>query len=147
MSLCPVDGWLFGTIRTELYMIFWTFNLQFGDGRRVTLTLQPDGSYRNLTDGLMQGAVLTSPGGVPTLRWKDGSTWAFGVTLSSQFGVSNLGLTQQNDRNGNTITNTWSGSRITAITGPDGRQLLLDYEGSNRITRVTDPIGRTVQYA
>jgi RHS repeat-associated protein len=91
--------------------------------------------------------VLTSPGGVPTLRWKDGSTWAFGVTLSSQFGVTNLGLTQQRDRNGNTITNTWSGTRITTIAGPDGRQLLLDYDGSNRVTRATDPIGRTVQYA
>lgn len=55
-------------------------SLQFGDGRRVVLTLQPDGSYRNLTDGLMQGAVLTSPGGVPTVRWKDGSQWVFGVT-------------------------------------------------------------------
>ena len=60
-------------------------SIQFGDGRRVTLTQQSDGTYRNLTDGLLQGAVLTSPGGVPTLRWKDGSTWAFGVTLSSQF--------------------------------------------------------------
>ncbi len=122
-------------------------SIQFGDGRRLVLSLQPDGSYRNLTDGLLQGAVLTSPGGVPTLRWKDGSTWAFGVTLSSQFGVTNLGLTQQRDRNNNTITNTWSGTRITTITGPDGRQLLLDYDGSNRATRVTDPIGRTVQYA
>ena len=100
--------------------------LQFGDGRRVTLTLQPDGAYRNLTDGAMQGAVLTSPSGVPTLRWKDGARWVFGVTLSSAFGITNLGLTQQIDRTGNTITNTWSGGRITAIAGPDTRQLTLD---------------------
>ena len=84
---------------------------------------------------------------MPTLQWKDGSKWVFGVTLSGGFGVTNLGLTQQIDRTGNTLTNTWSGSRITAITSPDGRQLLLDYDGSNRITKVTDPIGRTVQYA
>ena len=121
--------------------------MQFGDGRRVTLTLQPDGAYRNLTDGAMQGAALTSPGGVPTLRWKDGSRWAFGVTLNSAFGVTTLGLTQQLDRTGNTITNTWSGTRITTIAGPDGRPLTLDYDGSNRITKVTDPIGRAVQYA
>jgi RHS repeat-associated protein len=121
--------------------------LRMGDGRRFTLTLQPDGSYRNLTDAMLQGAVLTAPGGVPTLRWKNGTKWVFGVTISGGFGVNNLGLTQQIDRNGNTITNTWSGSRITAITGPDSRQLTLDYDGANRITRVSDPIGRTVQYA
>ena len=121
--------------------------LQFGDGRRVTLTLQPDGAYRNLTDGAMQGAALTSPSGVPTLRWKDGSRWVFGVTLNSAFGVSTLGLTQQIDRTGNTITNTWSGANITAIAGPDGRQLTLEYDGSGRVTRASDPIGRAVLYA
>ena len=36
---------------------------------------------------------------------------------------------------------------FTSITGPDGRQLTLDYDGAGRITRVTDPIGRAVQYA
>ena len=121
--------------------------VRMGDGLRFTLTLQPDGAYRNLTDAGLQGAVLTSPGGVPTLRWKDGSRWVFGVTLSSAFGITNLGLTQQIDRTGNTITNTWSGTRITAIAGPDGRQLTLDYDGANRVTKVSDPIGRTVQYA
>ena len=121
--------------------------IRMGDGRRFTLTLQSDGAYRNLTDAALQGTVLTSPSGVPTLRWKDGSRWVFGVTLNSAFGVSTLGLTQQIDRTGNTITNTWSGTRITAIAGPDGRQLTLDYDGSNRITRASDPIGRAVLYA
>ncbi len=122
-------------------------SLRLGDGRRFVLVQQPDGSYRNITDAALQGAVLTSPGGVPTLRWKDGTKWVFGVTLTGSFGVNNLGLTQQIDRNNNTITNTWSGLNITTITGPDSRQLTLDYDGSNRITRVTDPIGRTVHYA
>ena len=121
--------------------------IRMGDGRRFTLTLQPDGSYRNLTDASLQGTVLTSPAGVPTLRWKDGSRWVFGVTLNAAFGVSTLGLTQQIDRTGNTLTNTWSGLNITAIAGPDGRQLTLDYDGSGRITRASDPIGRAVQYA
>ena len=89
-------------------------SIQFGDGRRATLTRQPDGTYRNLTDGLLQGAVLTA-GANPTLQWKDGSTWTFGVTLNSAFGVSTVGLTQQRDRNNNTITNTWSGTRITGV--------------------------------
>ena len=121
--------------------------IRMGDGRRFTLTLQPDGAYRNLTDSMLQGAVITSPGGVPTLRWKDGSRWVFGTTLNSAFGVTTLGLTQQSDRNNNTITNTWSSANITAIAGPDGRQLTLDYDGSGRITRASDPIGRAVLYA
>lgn len=121
--------------------------IRMGDGQRFVLTLQPDGSYRNLTDAALQGTVLTSPSGVPTLRWKDGARWVFGVTLNSAFGVSTLGLTQQIDRTGNSVTNTWSGATITAITGPDGRQLTLDYDGASRITKVTDPIGRSVLYA
>ncbi|MCC6964953.1 MAG: hypothetical protein IT391_01545, partial [Nitrospira sp.] len=121
--------------------------MRMGDGRRVVLTQQPEGSYRNLTDAAFQGAVLTSPGGVPTLRWKDGTRWVFGVTISSVFGTNVLGLTQQIDQINNAITMTWTSSRITAITGPDGRQLTLDYDGAGRITRVTDPLGRTVQYA
>jgi len=82
-----------------------------------------------------------------TLRWKDGSRWLFGVTISSAFGQVVLAVTQQIDRTGNTVTNTWSGATITAIAGPDGRALTLEYDGAGRITKVTDPIGRAVQYA
>ena len=106
-------------------------SLRMGDGRRFVLAQQPDGSYRNLTDAALQGAVLTGN----TLPWKDGMQWVFGVTLNGSFGVTNRGLTQQIDRNGNTITNTWSGARITTIAGPDGRQLLLDYDGERIASR------------
>lgn len=47
--------------------------IRMGDGRRFTLTLQPDGAYRNLTDAALQGTVLTSPSGVPTLQKNRGS--------------------------------------------------------------------------
>ena len=117
--------------------------VRMGDNRRFALTLQTDGTYRNTTDTILQGAVLTEPSGVPTLRWRDGTRWVFGTSIN----LLTRALTQTIDRNGNIITNTWSGANITAITGPDGRQLLLDYDGAGRVTRISDPIGRTVQYA
>jgi len=115
------------------------------DGRRVAFVRQPDGTYKNLVDMSFQGAVVTEPGGIPTLRWKDGASWTFGFV--SGLAVNTRELTQMTDRNGNAITLTRSGNQITAITGPDGRHLTLSYDGSNRITRITDPIGRSVLYA
>jgi RHS repeat-associated protein len=117
--------------------------VRMGDNKRFILTLQTDGTYRNTTDAMLQGAVLTESSGVPSLRWKDGARWVFGTSIN----LLTRALTQTIDRNGNTITSTWSGANITAIMGPDGRQLLLDYDGAGRITRVTDPIGRAVLYA
>jgi RHS repeat-associated protein len=115
------------------------------DGRRFVLTLQSDSTYRNLTDRALQGAVLTEPSGVSTLRWNDGTTWTFGA--ASGLAENTFELTQLADRNGNTTTLTRSGNQVTAIIGPDGRALTLEYDGSNRITRVSDPIGRIVAYA
>lgn len=114
------------------------------DGRRFAFTLQADGTYRNRTDAAVQGAVITEPSGVPTLRWKDGTVWTFGAT--STLAINTFELTQMADRNGNTITLTRSGQLITAITSSDGRALTIEYEGG-RIVRVHDPIGRTVSYA
>jgi RHS repeat-associated protein len=115
------------------------------DGRRFVLTLQSDSTYRNLTDRALQGAVLTEPSGVSTLRWNDGTTWTFGA--ASGLAENTFELTQLADRNGNTTTLTRSGNQITAIIGPDGRALTLEYDGGNRITRLSDPIGRIVAYA
>jgi len=109
------------------------------DGRRVAFSLQTDGTYRNVVDASFQGVVLTEPSGVPTLRWKDGGTWTFGFV--SGVAINTRELTQLADRNGNTVTLTRSGSNLTTITGPDGRHLTLDYDGSGRIAKITDPIG------
>lgn len=118
--------------------------LSLADGRRFAFTKQPDGRFINLTDAAMQGAVITESGGIPSLRWKDGAVWTFSTPL---FPFVTSPLAGMQDRNGNTITLTRSGNQVTAIAGPDGRQLTLDYDGGGRITKVTDPIGRIVQYA
>jgi RHS repeat-associated protein len=116
------------------------------DGRQFAFPKQSDGTFRNVTDAAMQGGLLTESGGVPTLRWKDGSIWTFGAPqFAGQTTVSFL--IRQTNRTGDAVTITRTGATVTAISGPDGRQLTLDADGSGRLTKVTDPIGRQVLYA
>ncbi len=114
-------------------------------GARLAFPRQADGTWRNTTDPSLRGAVLTATAG-HTLRFKDGSTWTFGVESS---GIAFL--TAQTDRHGNTLTLTRSGAlgQIDAITEPSGRQLRLTHQlfGLNpQVKTITDPIGRTVTY-
>ncbi|MGH9783994.1 MAG: DUF6531 domain-containing protein, partial [Terriglobia bacterium] len=113
-------------------------------GLRLAFPKQADGKFRNTTDPSVRGAVLTAVGGNHTLRFKDGTTWTFGIPV---FGTAFL--IGQTDRNGNTITLTRSGQtqNITTITAPDGRQLTLSYDGGNRIVQILDPLGRSVLYS
>jgi len=50
------------------------------------------------------------------------------------------------DKNGNTISLTYTGANLTRITDTVGRQINLTYDAANRIIRITDPINRTIQY-
>jgi RHS repeat-associated protein len=55
-------------------------------------------------------------------------------------------LSSQIDSNGNTTVITRDGSgRVTRVTEPTGRTLTFEYQGQY-ISRFTDPIGRTVSY-
>jgi RHS repeat-associated protein len=115
--------------------------LLFSPGNRQDLfARQPDGSFINPTSPALRGAVITVAGGLRTLRFKDGSTW--------QFRTSDGLLVSQADRNGNTVFITRDGQgRVTALTEPRGRQLTFSYTGTTlRIDRITDRLGRSVQY-
>lgn len=113
------------------------------NGGRVLFAKQPDGTFRNGNAPAYRGAVLTQAGGSHTLRFKDGTTWTFGLTVSV-FGY----LTAQADRNGNQITLTRNSSgRLDTITDAAGRQFTLAYDGLSRITSITDVAGRVVRYA
>ncbi|MFY9554255.1 MAG: IPT/TIG domain-containing protein, partial [Blastocatellia bacterium] len=50
------------------------------------------------------------------------------------------------DWNANITSLAYAGQNLTRITDAVGRSLVLDYDSSNRIIRVTDPIGRTWGY-
>lgn len=50
------------------------------------------------------------------------------------------------DRNGNTTTLTYTGANLTAVTDAVGRSLNFTYDFSNRISTMTDPLGRIWRY-
>ncbi|MEM8585463.1 MAG: RHS repeat-associated core domain-containing protein [Bacteroidota bacterium] len=53
------------------------------------------------------------------------------------------------DRNGNTVTLTYQGTNLTAVTGTAGRTLSFTYDNSSGISllaAVTDPLGRQINF-
>jgi RHS repeat-associated protein len=110
------------------------------DNLRPRFAKQPDGSFLNTDYIRFRASRLTrNPDNTWTLRFKDGITWTFN---------SSGWLIAQRDRNGNQITITRDGqNRVSRLTDPAGRSLTFSYSGSDLTVRqVTDPIGRTVQY-
>ena len=107
--------------------------------RQDLFARQANGSFINSTSPALKGAVVTIAGGLRTLRYKDGTLWRFD---------SPGRLISQVDRNGNSVTLTRDlQGRVTQITEPSGRQLILTYTGLNiRTDRIQDPIGRQVLY-
>jgi RHS repeat-associated protein len=112
----------------------------FTPGNRQDLfSRQANGSFVNTSSPALRGAVVTVAAGIRSLRFKDGSLWGFDSAGK---------LISQADRHGNTITLTRDAQgRITQITEPAGRGLMISYTGSNlRIDTIRDPIGREVRY-
>jgi len=69
---------------------------------------------------------------------------AFGQTVSAKAALVGI-----RDRYGNRITFVRDSStgNLTKLVSPNGRSLSFTYDGSNRVTSVTDNIGRATQYA
>jgi RHS repeat-associated protein len=72
------------------------------------------------------------------LHLQDGTVYFF--SISGQ-------LIKIADRNGNTLTFTYSGGQLLRITSSSGRTLDFTYDASNRITRLKDILGRIWTYA
>jgi len=118
------------------------FPLIMPDGNRFRFVRQPDGKLINTDIPQMRGAVITTfPDGSADLRFKDGVIYHF---------VGGGGyLVSISDPNGNTVTITrvvGTPDRITSVTDPVGRSLTLQYDAQNRITSITDPLMRSVTY-
>lgn len=112
------SGRLFSYARTET------------DGSRVFITTstisQLGDVVRRLTDDTLE------------YRYADGRVMRFDA------GGRMAGLA---DQNGNTILLTYTGSRLTRITDAVGRSITLGYApGSEFVSSVTDPLGRTWSY-
>jgi YD repeat-containing protein len=55
-------------------------------------------------------------------------------------------LLDQSDRNGNTLSFTYTGALLTTVTDTVGRIISLTYDASDRLTGLSDPLDRTVSY-
>jgi len=109
--------------------------IRWADGKTQTWTPDDSGGF---TPQYGVFDTLTDNGdGTYTLNKKDLTAYHFDTSdrLSSIV-----------DKNGNTISLTYTGGNITRITDTVGRDVNLAYDAENRITLITDPIGRTVDY-
>ncbi len=127
-----------------------SFNLILPDGQPIPFTVQPNGTFINLSNAEWQGVVITATASnVASMRLKNGVVYSFVPVYDYGFMLESI-----TDPNGNTITLTHNPNdllQISTITDPVGRQMTLTYDnggffGEGRITSVTDPIGRTVSY-
>ncbi len=111
--------------------------LKADDGRAV-FSINPDGTFINLTTPSLNGVVVSiGVGGIRTLRYKDGRKWIFSDTGF---------LIRVEDHIGNGVDLIRNDGILTKIVQLGGREILLDYDNSSRIIRLTDPLGRVVQY-
>ena len=96
-----------------------------------------DGSYAGLGGDTGQLIVTNN---LFRLVESDGTVW--------QFGSHNLRslLDYVEDPDGNRITCGYSGAQLTSLTHTSGKQLLLQYNGSGRLSQVTDSVGRVTTY-
>ena len=56
-------------------------------------------------------------------------------------------LVGQRDRNGNAISLTYSGDRLTSVTNASGRTITFEYNGDGYITAIHAPEGKILTYA
>lgn len=109
--------------------------VSWDDGHTETYTPNGSGGFTSQY-GVFD--TLTLSGGSYTLTKKDLTQYRFN---------SSKQLSAIVDKNGNTISLTYTSGLLTQITDTAGRVIALTYDGSNHLTLLTDPIGRTVQFA
>ena len=110
--------------------------ITWGDGK--TQTWAPDGIGGFIPQYGVFDDLIDDGGGAYTLRKKDLTRYHFDAG-GHLFSIV--------DKNGNTISLTYTASKLTQITDTAGRVLTLGYDPSNRLTQITDPISRTIQFA
>lgn len=125
-----------------------------------SLTIESDGD----------ATVQYPSGGVSRFDWNSGSetftapagntdslvdngddTYTLTNKAQIEFNFSSAGkLASMVDRNGNTTTLSYVSGRLDSVEDQGGRELTFDYDGSNRIIAVTDPMSspdtRTVEF-
>lgn len=114
--------------------------VQYPDGHNEHYAPYINGETRTLYPGNFDTLSYTSSGGTPTgftLRQKDGTRWEFNDQGQIRYIF---------DLDNNQTTFSYSGGKLTTITGPGGRYLLFTYNASNKIITAKDNSNRTVYY-
>jgi len=150
------NSYSFGTATASLYdMRLWSNNnyheadLVMPSGGRVHyVRISPGTGY---TEAVYESTSVPGPFYASTLRW-DASVPGWDLTLTDGmiyvFGEF-APLQAIRDRFGNQLTITRESGEtgnITQITSPHGRWVTFGYDGSNRVTEVTDNGGRQLKY-
>ena len=112
--------------------------IRWGDSRTDTYNPDGNGGFTPQPHLAIFDTLTAKSGGGYMLLKKDQTAYNFD---------SSNRLASIVDKNGNTITLTYTGSNLTKITDTAGRAITLTYDASNRITKLTDPINRTIQFA
>jgi RHS repeat-associated protein len=109
--------------------------IRSGDIIKTTFSRQDDGSW---TDERGNTKITVNSGdGTSTAASSDGSV----IKFDSQ-GLPVL----LSDANGNQITLTYTGGKLTQVQHSDGDGLTLSYNGNNRISSVSGPGGQITSY-
>jgi RHS repeat-associated protein len=123
--------------------------------------LQPDGSFTNNTIPAFKGArIVVNSDGNRTLRLRDGTSLTFSNSLLIQVSdragnaVNIIRQMETNpttieDPSGRTLQLSWvslARDRITSVSDPLGRTVSYTYDASNRLVAVTDPAGGITRY-
>lgn len=108
------------------------------DGAKSYFKKNPDNTYTP-EEGIFSRLAYDAGTSEYTLAHKDQTKFVFD---------SNGRLIEQVDTDGNTTVIARDGSgRVQTVTEPTGRQLTVTYNtGTNLITRIEDPLGRTIDY-
>lgn len=130
---------------------------------RTQFFRQPDGSFVNTTVPAFRGArIVPDAEGARALRFKDGTALVFdssGLPVRVRDRNQNEVVIQRPSEfdpntiaepSGRTLNLSWQGAqrdRITLVTDPIGRTVGYQYDGQNRLVAATDPAGGVTRYA
>lgn len=111
-----------------------SITVAYADGHTALFTcngssyLHPAGCFETLAAGPNNTYILT---------FKDQTTYTYNAAGQ---------LTSITDKNGNTLTLTYTNGLLSAATEPAGRSFTFTYDANNHLTGVADTAGRSVSY-
>jgi len=126
----------------------WSHNYEISlqTGANGSVTLWIEGRRRIYT---LYGNIYYPPtGDFSTLVKNSDGTYSITEKDGLKRNFSSSGtITSLVDRNGNTLTFTYTSGKLTTITDPNGRSAILAYDANNKLTTITDPKGNVYTFA